>query len=63
MFHVKSLFLDLVTSILARMGEKVTGKTLGRIAVEVGEKEDVRRLVEAGTVVFRGVALKNPGKH
>ena len=28
----------------------MTGKTLGRVAVEVGEEEDVRRLVEAGTV-------------
>ena len=36
--------------ILAQMGLNVTGKTLGRVAVEVGEVEDVRRLVEAGTV-------------
>ena len=35
--------------ILAQMGLNVTGKTLGRVAVEVGEVEDVRRLVEAGT--------------
>ena len=28
----------------------MTGKTLARIAVEMGEEEDVRRLVEAGTV-------------
>ena len=32
------------------MGQDVTGKTLARIAVEMGEEEDVRRLVEAGTV-------------
>ena len=32
------------------MGQNVTGQTLGRIAVEVGEDEDVRRLVESGTV-------------
>ena len=36
--------------ILTKMGQKVTGQTLGRVAVEVGEEEDVRRLVEAGTV-------------
>ena len=36
--------------ILAQMGLNVTGKTLGRVAVEVGEVDDVRRLVEAGTV-------------
>ena len=35
---------------MARKGQSVTGKTLGRVAVEVGEEEDVRRLVEAGTV-------------
>ena len=35
---------------MAKMGQTVTGKTLGRIAVEVGEEEDVRRLVETGTV-------------
>ena len=39
-----------MNSILAKMGKKVTGKTLGRIAVEVGDDEDVRRLVETGTV-------------
>ena len=42
--------LDLVNRILAKMGQDVTAKTLARIAVEVGEEEDVRRLVEAGTV-------------
>ena len=36
--------------ILTKMGQKVTGQTLGRVAVEVGEEEEVRRLVEAGTV-------------
>ena len=36
--------------ILAKTGQTVTGKTLGRVAVEGGEEEDVRRLVEAGTV-------------
>ena len=39
-----------MNSILTKMGKKVTGKTLGRIAVEVGDDEDVRRLVETGTV-------------
>ena len=41
---------DLVNRILAKLGQTVTGKTLGRVAVEVGEVEDVKRLVEAGTV-------------
>ena len=36
--------------ILAKLGQNVTGKTLSRVAVEVGEVEDVKRLVEAGTV-------------
>ena len=36
--------------ILSKRRKNVTGKTLGRIAVEVGEEQDVRRLVEAGTV-------------
>ena len=36
--------------ILTRKGQTVTGKTLGRVAVEVGGEEDVRRLVEAGSV-------------
>lgn len=42
--------IDLVNRILAKMGKTVTGKNRGRVAVEVGEEEDVRRLVEAGTV-------------
>jgi len=41
---------DLVNRILSKMGQDVTGKTLARIAVEMGGDEDVRRLVEAGTV-------------
>ena len=43
-------FLDLVNRIFAKMGQNVTGKTLGRIAVEMEEEEDVKLLVEAGTV-------------
>ena len=39
---------------MAKMGQKVTGKTLGRVAVEAAnvlwEGEDVWRLVEAGAV-------------
>ena len=35
---------------MTKRRKNVTGKTLGRIAVEVGEDEDVRLLVEAGTV-------------
>ena len=42
--------LDLVNRILAKMGQDVTGKTLARIAVEMGGDEDVRRLVKSGTV-------------
>ena len=36
--------------ILSKMGQDVTGKTLARIAVEMGGDEDVRRLVKSGTV-------------
>ena len=35
---------------MTKRRKNVTGKTLGRIAVEVGDDEDVRRLVETGTV-------------
>ena len=37
-------------AILKKTKRNFTGQTLARIAVEVEEEEDVRRLVEAGTV-------------
>ena len=36
--------------ILSEMNKSYTGSTLARIAVEVGEEEDVRLLVQSGTV-------------
>ena len=45
-----------MNEILAKMSQTVTGKSLGRVAVEVGEEEDVRRLVEAGTVDWNETA-------
>ena len=44
------LSLDLVKAILKKTKRNFTGQTLARIAVEVEEEEDVKRLVEAGTV-------------
>ena len=38
--------IDLLKRILLKLGQTVTGKTLGRVAVEVGE-------VEAGTVDWK----------
>ena len=37
-------------AILKKTKRNLTGQTLARIAVEVEEEEDVKRLVEAGTV-------------
>ena len=37
-------------AILKKTKRNFTGKTLARIAVEVEEEDDVKRLVEAGTV-------------
>ena len=36
--------------VLSEMNKSYTGTTLARIAVEVGEEEDVRLLVQSGTV-------------
>ena len=44
------LFIELVKSILTKMKKNFTGQTLARIAVEVGEDQDVRLLVESKTV-------------
>ena len=44
------LFIDLVKRILTKMNKNFTGQTLARIAVEVGEDQDVRLLVESKTV-------------
>ena len=41
---------DLVRAILEKTRRNFTGQTLARSAVEVEEEEDVKRLVEAGTV-------------
>ena len=50
LYILKFPILDLVNRILSKMGQDVTGKTLARIAVEMGGDEDVRRLVKSGTV-------------
>ena len=44
------MFADLVRSILSLLKKTFTGSSLARIAVEVGDDEDVKLLVEAGTV-------------
>ena len=44
------LHLDLVRVILKKTKRNFTGQSLARIAVEVEEEEDVRRVVESGTV-------------
>ena len=43
-------FKDLVRNILTKMTRNFTGQTFARIAVEVGEEEDVKLLVESKTV-------------
>ena len=44
------MFADLVNSILSLLKQTYTGSTSARIALEVGREEDVKLLVEAGTV-------------
>ena len=41
---------DLVKTILSQLNKSYTGTSLARIAVEVGEEEDIRLLVQSGTV-------------
>ena len=43
-------FKDLVKRILKKLRRNISGQTLGRIAVEVCEKEEVELLVESKTV-------------
>ena len=42
-----SCFVDLVKMILSKLEKPYSGSSLARIAVEVGEEEDIRLLVQA----------------
>ena len=44
------MFLDLVKMILSKLEKPYSGSSLARIAVEVGEKEDIKLLVQSGSV-------------
>ena len=54
MYHISVIlsnnFKDLVKRILKKLRRNISGQTLGRIAVEVCEKEEVELLVESKTV-------------
>ena len=57
--HGLELFLsfpDLVRTMLSRLNKTYTGTTLARIAVEVGEEEDIRLLVQSGNVDWNETA-------
>ena len=43
-------------TILSRLNKTYTGTTLARIAVEVGEEEDIRLLVQSGSVDWNETA-------
>ena len=47
---------DLTKKILARLDKSFTGSTLARIAVEVLEEEDVKLLVQSGSVDWNEAA-------
>ena len=42
--------------ILSKLGKPYDGSSLARIAVEVGEEEDIRRLVQSGSVDWNETA-------
>ena len=42
--------IDLVKMILSKLEKPYSGSSLARIAVEVGEEEDIRLLVQSGSV-------------
>ena len=44
------MFLDLVKMILSKLEKPYSGSSLARIAVEVGEEEDIKLLVQSGSV-------------
>ena len=54
MYHISVIlsnnFKDLVKSIVKKLRRNISGQTLGCIAVEVCEKEEVELLVESRTV-------------
>ena len=52
-----SIIADLVKKILQRLGRRTTGTSLARIAVEVGEVEDIKLLVQAGNVDWNEAAV------
>ena len=43
--QIISLLIDLVKAILRRLPRNHTGQTLARLAVEVGDTEDIQRLI------------------
>ena len=45
-----SISCDLVKTILSKLNKSYTGTSLARITMEVGEEEDIRLLVQSGTV-------------
>ena len=51
------IIADLVKKILQRLGRRTTGTSLARIAVEVGEVEDIKLLVQAGNVDWNEAAV------
>ena len=52
----KSLFVDIVKKILSKLEKPYYGSSLARIAVEVGEEEDIRLLVQSGSVDWNETA-------
>ena len=50
--------LDLVKRILQRLGKRPSGRSLARIAVEVGEVEDVKLLVRSGNVDWNEASVE-----
>ena len=50
------MFVDLVKMILSKLEKPYYGSSLARIAVEVGEEEDIRLLVQSGSVDWNETA-------
>ena len=50
------LAVDLVKMILSKLEKPYSGSSLARIAVEVGEEEDIRLLVQSGSVDWNETA-------